>query len=203
MVKPVLYSRIGTETELLQYVKQILQASRENILLFADARPMLSALEDAFAALRNSRKGDRSEEPSLRKAQADSLRALLYDYARYVILRANNDAAVIAAAGFALEKPRTEPIGIPPQPEELLVELKFSRDDSSAFLRTTRWKPARFYQFEYRIVGRETAWTAVLSSKSRVEIKGLEYGQEYEFRVSYLATDPSLNYSAVVRCFVD
>lgn len=204
MAKPVLSSKTETAAKLLQYAENILAKVNENATLFVDPVPPLADIEASLQAFRtglteSSFRDMRQVE--LKNQQAVHLKALLYDFSLYVETIAQGNPATIMAAGFTPSKGNRPSVTEHPKPTDFRVEIR-QMGLMTVNLRVKPWKAARFYQFEYRKAGSLNDWTRVLSSKSKVAIAELEHLQEYEFRVTYLATDPVHNYSDTVRCYV-
>lgn len=204
MAKPVLSSKTETAAKLLQYAENILAKATENASLFPDPAPTLTEIETSLQAYRTglteaSFRDMRQVE--LKNQQATQLKSLLYDFSLYVETIAQGNPATIMAAGFTPSKKNIGSIGFSPKPVDFRVEI-VQAGLKKVNLRVKAWKPARFYQFEYRKVGSAEEWTRILSSKSKTIVSDLEHLQEYEFRVTYLAAEPTPNYSDIVRCYV-
>lgn len=112
-------------------------------------------------------------------------------------MTAQGDPNIILAAAFIPSKARSAHGYGQPKPNNLRADVKYP-NTGSAHLRVARWKPARYYQFEYCKLGSMNDWMRVLSTKSRIVVHELQYLTEYEFRVTYLCSNPSPNYSEVV-----
>ena len=203
MKKPTVHSQIGTAAKLLTYAMNVLQKSLENADLFPEATDTLVELETALEAYRTGLSeaafGDR-REVVLKNQHALKLKQVLQRYALYIEAIAQGDADIILAAGFIPSKNSRTSIGPSPKPHNLRAEI-YMAGTCSIRLRVEHWRPARYYQYEYRIVDSGKEWTKILETKSKVIIHDLEKLQEYEFRVTYLGSDPSPNYSEIVRCF--
>lgn len=205
MAKPTLHSKIGTAAKLLTYAENVLQKSKDNADLFIDAAETMVELEAAIAAYRKGMTEAAYRDMRqvvIKNQQAEVLKQILQRHALYVEMVANGDPNLILASGFTPNRSTVQPAaGMSPKANDLRVEVKHT-GTNSVNLRVDAWKSARFYQFEFRKADSMNDWASVLSTKSRTVIKGLESKQEYEFRVTYLGTDPTPNYSETVRCFV-
>lgn len=205
MAKPTLTTKIGTATKLLTYAEKVLQKSKDNADLFTDAAETMIELEAAIGAYRNGLTESAYRDMRqvvIKNQQAEVLKQVLYRYSLYVETVSNGDPNLILAAGFLPNRSTVQPaIGMSPKATDLRAEVKHV-GTNSVHVRVSSWKFARFYQFEFRKAGSMNDWTRVLSTKSRTVIQDLEEKQEYEFRVTYLGTDPTPNYSDTVRCFV-
>lgn len=204
MSKPVLSSKTKTAVELLQYAENILAKVSEHVDLFPEALDTLVAIEAHVLTYRKSitdatYRDIRNIE--LRNQQGEQLKDLLYDFSLYVESVAQGDPALIMAAGFTISKKSSSYTRGAPKATDFRVGIP-QLGLCTVHLRVKAWSRARFYQFEYRKVGSLGEWTRILNNRSRVAISDLEHLQEYEFRVTYLATDPTPNYSDVVRCYV-
>lgn len=204
MAKPTLSSKIGTATKLLTYAENVLQKTKDNADLFTDAAETIVLLETAVEAYRNglveSAYRDR-RQVVIKNQQAETLKRVLHTHALYVESVSAGDPNVILAAGFIPSQSTVQPpVGASPRPSDLRAEIKHA-GTCSVHLRVNSWKYARYYQFEYRKVGSLSEWTRVLSTRSRTVIQELEKGQEYEFRATYLGSDPAPNYCDTVHCY--
>ncbi|WP_262248029.1 fibronectin type III domain-containing protein [Parapedobacter soli] len=137
----------------------------------------------------------------LKNQHATALKKILYNLSLYVETVAQGDPAIVPAAGFIPSKQMREPVGLSPKPNDLRAQVR-DAGTQSVHVRVNAWKHARYYQFEFRKVGSGEEWTRILSTRSKIHISGLDYLNEYEFRVSYLGSNPTLNYSDIVRCAV-
>ncbi|NGM62525.1 hypothetical protein G5B30_11430 [Sphingobacterium sp. SGG-5] len=204
MAKPVLTSKTGTEAKLVQYASNVVKKVTENAPLFPDATEKVTLLETALAdytaslseaAFRDMR------QVVIKNQQATVVKELLYDLSLHVESVAKGDPNILLAAGFIPSKEHTESIGISPKANDLRAVVTHPGTNTIQ-LRVNTWRPARFYQFEFRKADSLNEWTKVLSTKSRIAISDLDYLQEYEFRVTYLGSIPTPNYSDPVRCVV-
>lgn len=204
MKKPAVSSKTGTESQLIAYASNVIKKSQENASLFPDAAEKVTLLESALADYTDSRTEASFRDMRqvvIKNQQAVVVRQALYDLSLHVESVAKGDPNILLAAGFIPSKDKISNVGQAPKANDLRV-LVVHPGTNTVQLRVHRWRPARFYQFEYRKVGSMNEWTKVLSSKSKTSIPNLEYAQEYEFRVTYLGTDPTPNYSDTVRCLV-
>ncbi len=204
MAKPVLSSKTGTEARLVQYTSNVVKKTKENATLFPDATEKVALLETALAdytaslseaAFRDMR------QVVIKNQQAAVVRQLLYDLSLHVESVAKGDPNILLAAGFVPGKDSTGNIGISPKANDLRAVVAHP-GTRTVQLRVRPWRSARFYRFEFRKAGSLNEWTQVLSTKSRLAIPDLDYLQEYEFRVTYLGSIPTPNYSDTVRCVV-
>ena len=204
MAKPTLSTKISTEAKLLQYAESVLAKTTENASIFTEPVPSLDELEAAIAQFKASMTEASFRDMRqvvLKNQHAATLKEMLYNLSLYVETVAQGDPAMVLAAGFIPSKDAAESVGLSPKPHDVRAQVK-DVGTQSVHVRVNSWKFARYYQFEYRKVGSDEEWTRVLSTRSKVHLTDLEYMQEYEFRVSYLGSDPALNYSDTVRCVV-
>lgn len=204
MKKPVVSSKTGTESKLIAYASNVVKKSTENAALFPDATEKVTLLESALADYMDSRAEAAFRDMRqvvIKNQQAVTVRQALYDLSLHVESVAKGDPNILLAAGFIPGKDNSASVGQAPKANDLRVAVPHP-GTNTVQLRVNRWRPAKFYQFEYRKAGSMNEWTAVLSSKSKLTIADLEYREEYEFRVTYLGTDPTPNYSDTVRCLV-
>src|SRR5690606_39997356 len=204
MAKPTLSTKISTEAKLLQYAESVLAKTTENASIFTEPVPSLDELEAAIAQFKASMTEASFRDMRqvvLKNQHAATLKEMLYNLSLYVETVAQGDPAIVLAAGFIPSKNTAEPVGLSPKPHDVRAQVK-DVGTQSVHVRVNSWKFARYYQFEYRKVGSDEEWTRALSTRSKIHLTDLEYMQEYEFRVSYLGSDPALNYSDTVRCVV-
>lgn len=201
MARPTFTSK--NATELLRYAERILLKMTENAELFPDPTPALTTLESRLTAYRNAYAeaafGDR-RAVTLKKQRGDGLQETIYRLSHYVDKVAQGDPATILAAGYRPSRSKHIPIGRTPKARNLRVK-HVQVGTGIIQLKVDPWKPARLYRFEYRKVG-SLAWESVLDSKSRLELRGLEKLQEYEFRATYIGIDIAPNFSDTVTAIV-
>lgn len=205
MAKPTVSNQTNTEAKLLKYAENVFKKSTENASLFPEATTLLADLGVVLELFRDgiTEANYRDKRQVVIKNQHGArLKQALYHLSLHVELVANGDANLILAAGFIPSKDKANAgyVGISPKPTGLTVQLG-AQGLLMAELGVKSWQSARFYQFEYRVVG-ANAWTTVISPKSKVSIRDLEHLQEYEFRVTYLGPDPTPVYSDSVRCYI-
>ncbi len=201
MSKPVFKSK--NATELLQYAEHILLKMTENEDLFANPVPDLTTLENALNAYREAyaEATFRDKRAVVLKGQKGrGLQETVYRLSHYVDAVAQGDPAIILAAGYRVSRSNATPIGHTPKAENLRVE-HIQVGLGIIKLRVKPWKPARLYRYEYRQKGEEE-WIGILHSKSTLELDDLRMMQEYEFRVSYLGRDTTLNFSDTITAMV-
>lgn len=201
MIKP--NYKCKDATELLNYAEQIFKNMTDNASMFVDPVPALPVLESALIAYRAAyvEASYRDIRAVLIKGQkGKDLQAVIYRLSHYVDAQALGDPNIILAAGYKPSKSTRNRSGRTPKATGLKVK---NMEVGSGVLKISvdYWKPARFYQYEYRRKGIEE-WTSMLSSKSVIELSGLERLKEYEFRASYLGTDTVTNFSDVVTALV-
>lgn len=199
MKKPTLQSRETNAAKLLQYADNILLKMTENVDLFPEPDPSLADLDTAIADFREavSEAAHRDMRMvELKNQKQVELRRVIYNLSLYVDRVAQGDVATILAAGFLPNKD-AEPAGPAPKPTNFRVEQP-QPNTQTVKMRVKAWKPALVYQFEYRKVGSGN-WRHELISKSTYVLRGLESLAEYEFRVAYIGTDPTVTYSDIIR----
>ncbi|QIH36778.1 hypothetical protein [Sphingobacterium sp. DR205] len=205
MAKPILHSKTSTESTLIQYATNVIKSSKENATLFPEVADKITVLEAALADytdLKTEASFRDIRQVANKNQQATILKQALYDLSLHIESAAKGDPTVILAAGFMLNKNAAgTSVGQSPKPNDLRA-LVTHPGTNTVQLRVAPWKHSRLYQFEYRKANSMNEWTAVLSTKSRLAITALEYLQEYEFRVTYLGSTPTPNYSEIVRCAV-
>lgn len=204
MAKPTVSTKTRKESELISYAQQVVKKSKENASLFPDATAKVTLLENVLADYMDSRTEAAFRDMRqivIKNQQAELVKQALYDLSLHVESVAKGDPNILLAAGFVPSKGNGGSVGHSPKANDLRVEAT-RPGTNTVTARVQSWNYARFYQFEYRKSGSLNEWTTVLSTKSRIEISNLEYLQEYEFRVTYLSSNPTPNYSNTVRCVV-
>ena len=201
MAKPVFTSKDATE--LLIYAEQIFLKMTENADLFVDPVPDLKTLETKLNTYREAyaEAAFRDKRAVILKAQhGEKLQDVIRRLAHYVEDVAAGDEAIIVAAGFRPSRSSHVSLGRTPKPENLRVE-HIQVGSGIIRLRVNSWRPARLYRYEYRKKGTE-AWESTLHTKSTLALRNLDMLEQYEFRVSYIGSDVTLNYSDVVTAWV-
>jgi len=201
MTKPIFTSK--NAAELLRYGEQIFLKMTENAELFPEPTPALTVLESCLEAYREAYAEAAFLDKRaviLKKQQGEELQEVIYRLSHYVDSVANGDPAIILAAGYEVSQPTTNRAGRTPKAENLRV-THLQVGTGVLQLKVQPWKYARLYRFEYRKVGSEN-WEGLLNSNSVLQISGLDLLQEYEFRVSYIGTDTTLNFSDVTTAIV-
>lgn len=203
MARPTLQFRSLYGAQLAKYADSILVKMTENADLFPEPDPSLSDFEEALNAFNRSL-ADAAfrdmRQVTIKNQQLDTLKGQIYEMSLYVTKVAKGDPALIMAAGFVPSKPRA-PNGAAPKPRSFTVRV-IPENPGHVRLRVQRWAPALVNQFEYRKKDGEALWEKVLSSKSTLELTGLERLEEYEFRVAHIGTHPKITYSDVISSHV-
>ena len=203
MKKPTLQSGVKNAAKLLQYADNILLKMTENVDLFPEPDPTLAELDTAIAGFREALSEAAHRDMrmvELKNQQQVVLRQVIYNLSLYVDRVAQGNAATILAAGFLPTKD-AERTGPAPKPTDFRVTLP-RPNSQTAELSVKAWAPARMYRFEYRRVDGTGDWEQVLCSKSTCVLEGLAKLKEYEFRVAYIGTDPTVTYSDAIRSYV-
>src|SRR5690606_33468591 len=117
-----------TATKLLTYAENVLQKTKDNADLFADAAETIVLLETAVEAYRNglveSAYRDR-RQVVIKNQQAETLKRVLHTHALYVESVSAGDPNVILAAGFIPSQSTVSPtVGASPRSEEHTSELQ-------------------------------------------------------------------------------
>lgn len=170
---------------------------------FPTPTPELAVLETHLqeyrTALINAALGDR-QKVEVKNEKRRQLERTLRALAMYVDPIANGNVSLILSAGFsAVETGGSRLAGPRPKPIDFNVASGL-HGSGEVELRVKRDRLARFYRFEYRLIG-TAEWTPVQSSRSRLKLHGLEAMQLYEFRAAYLGTNPTVTYSDVVTAY--
>lgn len=160
-----------------------LAALKENVLSYATALSKAESRSKADIAAMNQ----------ARKALEEQLR----DIALRVESHAKGDEVVLLSSGFSLAK-NNMPIGILPKPENFTLE---PHNKGTIDLSLDSIRGANSYQYEYKMVGAE-AWTVKVGTKSKLTLKGLSSGAEYEFRVAGIGAAEDRVYSDIIKSFI-
>ena len=201
MARPIFASR--NATELLRYAEQIFKKMTENADIFTDPVPDLATFENRLVAYREAfvEASFRDQRAVIVKGQVGKdLQEAIYRLSHYVDAVALGDPGIIVAAGYQPANSSNNRIERTPKAENLRASY-VQVGLGIVMLRVKPWRPARLYHYEYRKKGTEE-WTAVLHSKSTLELRGLEKLQEYEFRASYIGRDIEMNFSDTVTALV-
>ncbi|MFB2120752.1 fibronectin type III domain-containing protein [Parapedobacter sp. 2B3] len=201
MAKPIFTSKDAAG--LLRYAEHIFLKMTENADLFPAPIPDLTALESSITAYRDAFAEATFRDKRaviLKKQRGQELQEAVYRLSHYVDAVAQGDPATILAAGYDVGQPSTNRVGHTPKAENLRVE-HVQVGTGILLLKVKPWKPARLYRYEYRKAGSES-WDGLLYSKSTLQLSGLDMLQEYEFRVSYISRDTTLNFSDITKAIV-
>lgn len=201
MIKPNFKSKDATE--LLNYAEHILKKMTENEDLFDEPVPSLAVLDSALSAYRDAyaEATHRDMRAVVLKGQkGKALQQVIYRLSHYVDAQAQGDPAIILAAGYKPSKSKLSRAGAPPKAYGVRAQ-NGEVGSGILWVSVPPWKHARLYLYEYRKKGTEE-WSSTLYSRSKIEFSGLERLREYEFRVSYLGTDTTPNYSDIVTALI-
>lgn len=198
MARPLIRSHNITLDDLDIYAEGILSNMRKNKDIFPNPQPDLESFETILLEFR-----DALVDASHRDKRAviycrqltKRLKGMIRDLSYYVGYIAQGDESIILAAGFSPSKSAT-PVGVAPQPKT--VEAKSMGIGSCSIkIKTDRWPQAKAYHFEYRLKDADEDWTSILTTRSTLVLESLQQFKEYEVRVAYIATDPTITYSHV------
>ena len=201
MIKPNYKSKDATE--LLNYAEHILKKMEENEGLFEEPVPSLTVLDSALSAYRAAyaEATHRDMRAVVLKGQkGKALQQVIYRLSHYVDAQAQGDPAIILAAGYRPSKSKRYRAGAPPKAHRARVQ-NGEVGSGVLWVSVPPWKHARLYLYQYRKKGTEE-WSSTLHSRSKMEFSELERLKEYEFRVSYLGTDTTPNFSDTVTALV-
>jgi len=168
---------------------------------FATPEPALAdvkAAADALdAAIVEAKESGTKAKILARENKRTLLVELLNRLALYVKFTALDDAEVLASSGFSLSK-TPEPVGVLAKPHNFMVE---ATQVGAIKLSIKAINGANGYQYEYRKKGTEV-WSIFMDTKSKVNINGLQSGEQYEFRVAGVGTVAQRIYSDVLSSFI-
>lgn len=203
MKRPVTDFRNLDSAQLIQYAEEIVKKMGEHDAIFVTPIPTLSLVSQAIGEFRiavaEAAFNDR-QAISVRREKRIELEFLISDLAKYVDTIARGNETVILSSGFIPSK--TSDYGNKPNPKAHNLRAEpAGLGTTRIVVRVQPWKNARYYQFEFRKKGIDMEWEKVLSTKSVLELHGLEAFQEYEFRATYLGKDTTPNYSDVISTF--
>lgn len=190
-------------TALLNYAEHIFQKMTENYDMFPHPVPSMATLESALIDYRDAyiEAMYRDRRAIVLKGQkGKELHEVLYRLSHYVDAIAKGDPAIILAAGYRPSKSKQSRVGATPKASDIRVQ-NYEVGSGMLKVRVKPWQPARLYLFEHRKKGAKE-WESKLNSKSSLEYDWLEKFQEYEFRVSYLGTDVTPNFSDIITGLV-
>lgn len=172
--------------------------------LFADAADEVDELGTALgtyrSAVADAIRGGKHATTVRDQVRAD-LELRMQLLASFVHRVAKGDPAIILAAGFDHYKAR-ERKGNCPRPVDF-VAVTGRLGSRSIRLKVKPHPMARFCRFGYRLAGSADAWTEVNSNAFSRTLEGLQQFAEYEFRATYIGTDPDvINYGDPVKATV-
>ena len=171
---------------------------------FQDIQPILDELkaktQSYESSIIESYQGGRLTTVLKRNSRRD-LETCLQELATYVQLTSKGDAAVIASAGFDMQKKASR---VGPLDKVLNVRIDVGYMRGSALVTCDGVNRALFYVFEYceAPLTADSVWIQIAGSKRKMLIEGLISGKEYCFRVAAARTHPSRIWSEVVKSYV-
>lgn len=200
MIKPTTGFRNLNSAQLIQFGEEIVKKMEENNSIFTTPVPPLVELNASLVVFRNAAAEaafhDRQAISACREKRAE-LEYVIMELSKYVDTIARGNETTVLSAGFVPSKARN--YGVETNPKALNLRVKPAGLGTSRIVaKLAPWKKARYYQFEFRMKGMDMEWEKVLSTRSVLEINGLEPFCEYEFRATYLGRDTTPNYSEVM-----
>src|SRR5690606_3257159 len=162
-------------------------------LNYTDPEPPLSVIETKLetfeTALDNVSRIDKLSIETKNAARADlesSLRTLCY----YVNQQGKGDATVLLSSGFDINKVKESPGPLPPPGGFFVTAV--SKGKMKVGVKANKY--AQMYMFQYKPADEEV-WTEVTSGKSRIILEDLESYRVYDFRATYIGTNPSRSFT--------
>lgn len=198
MARPLIRTHNIKLDDLDMYAEGILSSMQKNKDIFPNPQPDLGSFEELLLEFRDALVDASHRDKRaviLCRQLTKRLKGMIRDLSYYVSYIAQGDESIILAAGFSPSKPAT-PVGAAPQPKT--VEAKSMGIGScAAKIKTDRWPPAKAYRFEYRLKDSGEEWASILTTRSTLVLENLQQFKEYDIRVAYIATDPTITYSHV------
>lgn len=189
--------------QLIQFGEEIVKKMEDNRAIFMTPVPPLAELNAALVDFRNAAAKaafhDR-QAISVRREKRAELEYVIRELSKYVDTVAKGNETTIFSAGFVPSKIRNDAVETNPKALNLRVKPT-GLGTARIVAKLAPWKKARYYQFEFRMKGVDMEWEKVLSTRSLLEINGLEPFREYEFRATYLGRDTTPNYSEVISTY--
>lgn len=156
-----------------------------------------NAINTYVVALRNAESGGKATV-AIKNEERKNLEDLLTKLSLYVEAYANNNEVILLSSGFSLIKERGI-VGVLPKPHNFSAN---PTEKGSIALKLASIHRAGSYLFEYRLANTQNPWQIEITTKSSLKIIGLQSGEEYEFRVAGVGTDPDRVYSDIISSFI-
>ena len=180
------YTRMS-DARLQEHAQAIIAAMQDN-RNFADAQPMLTAVNDALnaftEALSQAKTRDRVRVAFKNETRV-KLAAALRTLANFCTFKADGERSVLASSGFPLssEQRIAKPLSTA---ENFSVEL--GGNSGEVLLSLNRVTNAQAYIFQYAQapVTKASAWLHSSSSQSFITLTGLEPLMQYSFKVTVI-----------------
>ena len=163
--------------------------------------PSVSAVEqivnDFFAALSNCAEGDRLKI-AIKNQKREVLIEVLHQWAFYVLLTANGDAAIALSSGYNIAK---APAPAPPivKPEAPVIESGLNSGEMISKGRAVAGAVTYLHQYGTEAMVANNNWQSVPCSKSTCVLTNLIPGTKYYCRIAVVGRKEQLVYSDVVN----
>ena len=165
---------------------------------FLGLAPKLPSLQTALGeyspALAASDGGSKLDT-SIKNQKREALIEVLKDIGEDVNDEADGDETKIVSSGYDMTKDR-EPIGTLPPPEDM--DLEFGADPGEIFIKLTAPpREADYIVFFAKdpMPADDKDWQQQFSTKSKIEISGLDSGDKYWFKGSYVTSTGEYNFT--------
>ena len=171
---------------------------------FPDIQPKLDNLktdtDNYSASLNNLINGGRMET-LVKNNCRKQLESTLGELAEYVQLTSQGDAGIILSSGFHMHK-KHEAVGVLPQPDSFRVRM--GNAHGSVVLSCDVIANTKVYLFEYTLapVNKDSVWIQIASTRHKIQIGGLQSGQQYAFRAAAAGTCLQLIWSDEIYSYV-
>jgi len=163
-------------------------------LLAAKLPSLLTALNEYSPALAASVGGSKLDT-AVKNQKRDALIAILKDIGEDVNDEADGDEPKIVSSGYDMSKD-DEPIGTLPPPEDM--NLEFGADPGEIFVKLTPApRRAKYIVFFAKdpMPDDDKDWRQQFSTTSKIELSGLDSGDKYWFKGSYVTSTGEYNFT--------
>ena len=166
-----------------------------NFLGLAGKLPtLLTALDEYEPALAKSIGGSKLDT-SIKNQKREALIDVLKDIGEDVNDEADGDEPKIVSSGYDMSKDR-EPVGTLPPPEDM--NLEFGPDPGDMIVKLTPApREAKYIVFFAKdpMPDDDKDWQQQFSTTSKIELRGLDSGDKYWFKGSYVTSTKEYNFT--------
>jgi hypothetical protein len=180
----------------------IVASMKEHPAYFPPPHPELTAAEaaqEAYSMALAQAKGGSLVDKAVKNQKRSELINTLLALGSYATIQAAGDPVIQAACNFPLRK---SPVTAPPLGETEIKQVQQSVNSGSVEVVVNKTTSARWYRLEYTQNAADPNWPGLNSTRTRMQLTGLESGKQYAFRVIAYGINNQVSVSNVVQLTV-